>query len=296
MPKNDSGKADESNQRPMSLTKDFDFQGHRGCRGLLPENSIPGFLHALDLGVTTLEMDVVITGDKQVILSHEPFFSHLICTDSSGKPIPEFSEMDHQIYQMTFEETQKYDCGLSDHPWFPYQKKMPTTKPLLSTVIEAAELHANSTGRALQYYNIETKITPQGDNILHPGPEEFSQLLLNVISEKGIQSRTIIQSFDIRTLQYIQKEYPDIKLAILVENQAGPKKNLEWLGFVPDIYSPEHSLVNKDLVEFCREQKMKLIPWTVNDTADMKALIELGVDGIISDYPDRFATFRPAGN
>lgn len=296
MPISDSGKASDSNQKRMQVSNDFDFQGHRGCRGLLPENSIEGFLYALDLGVTTLEMDVVITADKKVILSHEPFFSHLICRDPSGNPISETSEKEHRIFQMTFAETQNYDCGSSDHPWFPDQKNIPSTKPLLLSVIDTAELHATSKGRPLPYYNIETKSTPEGDHTMHPGPEEFSQLLLDVVFEKGIQNRTIIQSFDIRTLQYIHEKYPDIKLAILVENQAGAEKNLESLGFVPDVYSPEHVLVDKDLVEFCRVQKMKLIPWTVNDKAEMKALIVLGVDGIISDYPDRFIDFLPAGN
>ena len=107
--------------------KSIDYQGHRGCRGLLPENTIPAFKKALDLGVKTLEMDVVITKDKQVILSHEPWFSHEIALDPEGNPIQLETETSHRIYQMTFEETQNYDVGSKDHPRFPEQEKMEIT-------------------------------------------------------------------------------------------------------------------------------------------------------------------------
>ncbi|MCA1763739.1 MAG: hypothetical protein LC664_12225 [Flavobacteriales bacterium] len=128
-----------------NLKKDqIDFQGHRGCRGLYPENTLRGFMHALDLGVTTLEMDVVITKDKKVILSHEPWFSHLISTDSTGRPIDEENERNHAIYQMTFAETQKYDVGQKEHPWFPEQKPIPAQKPLLA--IHSQKIPGHQTG------------------------------------------------------------------------------------------------------------------------------------------------------
>lgn len=269
-------------------TEEFDFEGHRGCRGLMPENTIPGFLYALDLGVTTLEMDVVITQDEKVICSHDPWFSHEIALDSIGQEILKSNEKDYNIFEMAYKETQNFDVGTKPHERFPDQEKFAVTKPLLTDVIEQAEQHASKTGRALPFYNIETKCTPETDNIFHPAPAKFSDLLLEVILEKGISDRTIIQSFDIRTLKYIREHYPKIKVALLVENTLGISQNLDNLGFLPEIYSPDFSLVNADLIAFCHARNIQVIPWTVNEVSDMKRLIALGVDGLITDYPNRF--------
>ncbi len=290
LPENNESRVDVTNTEEFR----FDFQGHRGCRGLLPENSIPGFLHALDLGVTTLEMDVVITADGKVILSHEPWFSHEICRrqrspyGKGSEPIDEKDERNHLIYAMTYEETKQYDCGNWGHPKFPEQAPLSVSKPLLSDVIRAADARAAETGRALPFFNIETKSAPQGDGSMHPAPEEFSLLLAETLEELGVADRCIVQSFDVRTLQYFHTHHPEITLALLVENGFSPSENLEILGFTPDIYSPYYHLTDEALVEFCRRQNMKLIPWTVNDAADMRKLIEMGVHGLISDYPDRY--------
>jgi glycerophosphoryl diester phosphodiesterase len=265
-----------------------DLQGHRGARGLMPENTWPGFKKALDLGVNTLEMDVVITGDDRVVVSHEPWFSHEIALDPNGSPIPASEERSHRIFEMTFEETQRYDCGTKPHPRFPDQVKMNVTKPLLSTVIDSAEAHSKKTRRALPQYNIETKCTPEGDGIFHPDPEKFVDLLVEVIKEKGVEDRVIIQSFDFRTLRVARSKYPDIRLAMLIETEGKPSDHLNELGFTPDIYSPDYHLVNEELISFANEKGMKVIPWTVNDPSEMRRLIEMGVDGIITDYPDRF--------
>lgn len=284
-------KEDKVNKERKEINE-LDLQGHRGCRGLYPENTLEGFIHALDLGVTTLEMDVVITKDRKVLLSHEPWFSHEISTDSSGNSIFKANERDHAIFSMTFAETQNYDVGQKGNPRFPDQKKIAAQKPLLVNVISASEAHAKKTGRPLPFYNIETKCHPAGDDVFHPGPEEFSDLLMGVVAQNGIKDRTIVQSFDVRTLQYIRENYPETKLALLIENDHDPEENLNNIGFTPEIYSPDYELVDAALVEFCRERKMELIPWTVNDLDEMQKLINLGVDGIISDYPDKFGKLK----
>ncbi len=268
-------------------TKKLDFQGHRGSRGLLPENTIPAFLKALDLGVTTLEMDVVITKDHKVILSHEPWFSHEIALDPEGNTISEEEERSHRIFDMEYSETQGYDVGSKPHPRFPDQEKMRVAKPLLSEVIAKAEEHAKNASRSLPFYNIETKSLPVGDSIFHPKPEEFVDLLVSVVKNAGVADRTIIQSFDVRTLQVAHQKYPELKLALLVENSESPEENLRVLGFTPDIYSPDFTLVNKELIAFARQKEMQVIPWTVNEREEMNELIEMGVDGLITDYPDR---------
>jgi glycerophosphoryl diester phosphodiesterase len=279
-------KIEDEKKEPMQ-SKEIDIQGHRGCRGLYPENTIPGFIHALDLGVHTLEMDVVITKDSLVLCSHEPWFSHEIALTPDGGEISQEEELNHRIYDLNYSETQAYDCGSKPHPRFPDQIKMKINKPLLSAVIDSAEAHSKKTGRPLPFYNIETKSRPEGDGTFHPDPATFSELLIQVLIEKGIEDRSIIQSFDPRTLQYIHARYPDFALALLVENNDDPAEMIANLGFIPAIYSPDYNLVDKSLISFCEEKKMKCIPWTVNTVEESKVLINFGVDGIITDYPDR---------
>lgn len=274
----------------QSINRQFDKQGHRGSRGLMPENTIPAMLKAIDLGVTTLETDVVITADKQVILSHEPFFNHEITTKPDGSFVAEAEEKQLNIYQMNFATVAKYDVGLKFVTRFPQQEKLAVAKPLLSAMIDSVEAYCINKGKPLPQYNIETKSQPATDGIYHPPPDVFVELVVAVVLSKGIQSRTIIQSFDIRTLQYLNKAYPTIQTALLVEDT--DKKSLalqlQQLGFIPSIYSPHFSLVTPLLVKQCKDASIRLIPWTVNDRQKIKELRTLGVDGIISDYPDLF--------
>jgi glycerophosphoryl diester phosphodiesterase len=273
---------------PMDLTQ-IDIQGHRGCRGLLPENTLPAFIKALDLGVNTLELDVVISGDGQVVVSHEPFFNHEISTGPEGLEITGENEKLHNLYEMSYDEIGRYDVGLKAHPRFPDQEKKAVHKPLLIEVIESAEEHAKATGRPAPRYNIETKLKPETDEQFHPGPEYFVELLMEVLAPWNMSDRITIQSFDPRTLQVIKRGYADndLSLALLIENEDGLATNLDRLGFIPDIYSPWFKLVDEALVEAVHEKNMLLIPWTLNEVAEFERALNLGVDGIITDYPDR---------
>jgi glycerophosphoryl diester phosphodiesterase len=269
----------------------FDKQGHRGCRGLFPENTIPGMLKAIDFGVTTLEMDAVITADSQVILSHEPFFNHEITTRADGSGVTEGEEKDLNIYKMTYAETQKFDVGMKPHTRFPAQRKMAAAKPLLADVIDSAEAYLKQKRLPPVGYNIETKCKPETDNLFHPEPQAFVRLLVSVIRAKGIESRTVIQSFDIRTLQVVQRHYSGLKTALLIEDydKRTFAEQLAALGFQPTIYSPHYSLVNTALVQQCNKAGIQLIPWTVNEKEEIVRLKAVGVDGIITDYPNLFA-------
>jgi len=142
----------------------------------------------------------------------------------------------------------------------------------------------------LPWYNIETKTDPELDSVFHPMPVEFVDLLMSVILEKGIGERTIIQSFDFRTLQYLHQKYPSIKTSMLVEgfDKRSLGEQISALGFTPAIYSPEYTLVNDGLVTKCHQQNIRIVPWTVNDRATIDKLKKMGVDGIITDYPDLF--------
>ncbi len=272
----------------------FDLQGHRGCRGLMPENTIPAFLKAIDLHVITLEMDAIITKDGQVIISHEPFFNHEMTTKPNGDFIDEKDEHNYNIYKMDYAETQRYDIGLKPHPRFLQQQKLAAHKPLLSAVIDSAEAKIKALNLPPIYYNIETKSKPETDNIYHPKPEVFVDLIMAIVISKHIEERVIIQSFDTRTLRYLHLKYPTIKTALLIEDFDKKQFALQLkdLGFIPTIYSPEQSLVTPLLVKQCKDVGIKLIPWTVNDIAKMQALKVMGVDGFISDYPNLYSQLK----
>ena len=276
--------------------RSIDWQGHRGCRGLYPENTIQAMLKAIDLGVSTLELDVVITKDKQVILSHEPFMSAEISTNPEGKYITAAQEKTYNIYQLDYAAVQTWDVGLKPHPRFPQQEKTPSKKPLLFDVIDAVEAYTRMHNIPPVQYNIETKSDPEGDDTYHPKPAEFVSLLLDVIQGKGIATRTIIQSFDVRTIQLVHAQYPEIKTAFLVE-ETSPKKlktQLNALGFIPTIFSPAYQFVDQKLVNSCHRKGMHVIVWTVNTLPEMQKMLDLGVDGIISDYPNLFSAIKLA--
>lgn len=274
----------------MAYSKDFDLQGHRGARGLFPENSIEAFMAALDLQVNTLEMDVVISADGQVVVSHEPWIDHLICWDLEDRPVPEGKALN--IYQMPYSEVTNYNCGSQPHPDFPQQTKVPTFKPLLSEVIAEAENFTAEVELDPVWYNIEIKSTPDGDGIFHPEPKEFAALVLDVVRKGGIAERTIIQSFDVRALREVKAADPSMPVALLLSETEGFERDLENLGFVPEIYSPYYRIVDRQMVENCHANNIRIIPWTVNDEDDMVELLEMGVDGLITDYPDIALTLK----
>ena len=273
-----------------STSQKFNTQGHRGCRGLIPENTIPAMLYALELGVVTVEMDVCISKDKQVFLSHEPYFNHLITTTPTGNFIEENEEHIYNLYNMFYEEIISYDVGLKQHSQFPNQQKLPACKPLLSEVFHSIKQQIFTDTRPFPFFNIEIKCLPETDNIYHPEPAIFVELVMKVIMEAAMEKQVNLQSFDFRCLQYIHQYYPKIPIALLIEadDKRSFKDQIKALGFLPDIYSPEQSLVTEALIKDCHHQKINIIPWTVNDLNKMQSLKNMGVDGIISDYPDLF--------
>ena len=270
----------------------FDVQGHRGARGLYPENTIPAFIAALDSGVTTVEMDVVITKDRQVVVSHEPWMSSAICLDSSGRTFSTKEEKNLNIFTLTYDEVKSFDCGSKGNEKFPEQRKMKVSKPLLSDVIGAVEDHIRSYTRYEVDYNIEIKSSAEGDGKEHPGVEEFSDLVYTLIDEYLPMNRVVIQSFDFRVLKYWHTKYPHVRLAALVENLRSVDANLDELGFNPSVYSPYYKLINKEKVNHLRRKKIRVIPWTVNEEKEMILLRGMGVDGFITDYPDRARKYK----
>lgn len=262
----------------------WDLQGHRGARGLAPENTLPSFLAALDHGVDTIELDVVVSQDGRLVVSHEPWFNRVICDIPDG--------LDTNLYRLPYADIAKVDCGSLGHPRFPNQVAQPAFKPLLEEVIRRLESETADSTRNPLWYNIETKIQPGWDDVFTPPADSFAVLLVKAIRDLGITDRSIIQSFDVRTLQAVRREAPEIQIALLVENFDGYEANVKRLGFKPDIYSPSYMLVDEDLRKLTELERVRLIPWTVNTLADMRRLLDLDVDGLITDYPDSAALLR----
>jgi glycerophosphoryl diester phosphodiesterase len=278
--------------KQTAMPDTFDKQGHRGCRGLMPENTIAAMYSAIDLGVTTLEMDVVITADRQVLVSHEPWMGHEIATKPDGSVVTEVEERQLNIYKMTVAEAQRYDVGLKPHPRFPQQEKIAAVKPLLSALIDSVKNYCSERRIAVPYFNIEIKSLPVGDGVYHPAPNEFARLVMEVILDKKLEKHTIIQSFDMRSLNAVHTGWPKMVTALLMEDTDTRtiKKQLTDLGYKPEIYSPHYKLVTPEVIRYCHSKKIKVIPWTVNTQQEMTRLISLGVDGVISDYPNLIPT------
>ncbi|MEL6658404.1 MAG: glycerophosphodiester phosphodiesterase family protein [Bacteroidota bacterium] len=277
------------NDSPTTISvPDFDWQGHRGARGLLPENTVPAFLRALEFPkVTTLELDLAVSKDRELIVSHEPWMSALICSHPDGSAVTEEEEKNLRIFEMTTAQVQAFDCGQRGNTNFPGQAAQALYKPTLTEVVEAAEEKAKALDRPLPFYNIEIKSLPEYDGLFTPEPSTFAALLIRELTRLGIVERTTVQSFDIRSLQAMKEQAPKQRLAYLIANRNSLETNMELLGFTPDIYSPYFLLCTPDLVDSLHQQNMQLIPWTVNETEQMNDLIEMGVDGIITDYPNR---------
>jgi glycerophosphoryl diester phosphodiesterase len=276
----------QPNQNNM-ITKTFDIEGHRGCRGLMPENTIPAFLKAMDLKVNTLEMDLAITADKQVIVSHEPYFRAGISMDPNGIPITKEDQLNHNMYQMTYDSIKKYDVGTLPDSNHPDRANVAAYRPLFSEVVRTVKEYCTQHDRGLPDFNIEIKREPQYDNLYHPAVEEFVDLVLAQVDQLGISDQTIIQSFDLESLQITKQKSPNLRLALLIENEDSPQVNVEKLGFIPEIYSCYFKLIDQSLMDYCKINNIAVIPWTVNKNEDIKAMIDMGVDGIISDYPNR---------
>jgi glycerophosphoryl diester phosphodiesterase len=296
-----------------------EVQGHRGARGLAPENTLPAFEKALALGVDTLELDVGVTRDGVVVVGHDPALNPDITRGPEGQWL---AAKGPAIHALTFEELSRYDVGRLK-PGSGYAARYPaqvavdgTRMPRLADVFELVR----RSGKEKVRFNIETKLSPLAPTETLP-PEAFARALIAEIRKAGLQSRSTIQSFDWRTLQVVQREAPEIPTAYLTAQQrwldnvcTGPAANTPatppaqcaespWTagfhlrdhGSVPRLvkaaggrtWSPSYTDLDEARLAEAKSLGLKVIVWTVNDPIQIKRMIDLGVDGIISDFPDR---------
>ncbi len=274
-------------REPFVKKGQVDLEAHQGGCGLCPCNTITAFINAVKLGVNTLEMDAVISKDNLVLISHDQFMDFTMRTPQGKDDITKENQLQYNIFTMPYDSVRKYDAGSRANPYFPKQRKLVTYKPLLAEVIDSVEQYVKAHGLPPVKYNIEVK-SLRGDNVYHPAPGPFTDLIVKVISDKNIMNRVVIQSFDIRALQYLHAHYPAFRTSYLVgvSNKGSVQDNINRLGFVPDVYSPEFPMVTAATVEQVHGMGMNLIPWTIDKKEDMANIIRLGVDGVITNYPD----------
>ena len=270
----------------------FDKQAHRGGRGLMPENTIASEKNAINYDCT-MEMDLQMSKDKKIVVSHDSYFNSDFCLSPEGKTMTKKDGRSRLIYDMPYDSVAKYDVGIKPYPDFPRQEKIHAIKPLLSVLIDSTEAYGKQLHH-INHYNIEIKSSPENDGKTYSTLEEYIDSAMKIIIDKGIATRTMMQSFDVRALRIIHQKYPTIEISFLVD--ASNKKTVEGyineLGFKPDVFSPEFPLVTESLVKAFHKKNILVIPWTPDTLEDIQRLKDLGVDGAITDYPDLYSRLK----
>jgi glycerophosphoryl diester phosphodiesterase len=259
---------------PMLSTAAVLVHGHRGARAVLPENTMPAFEHAISVGADVLELDLAVTKDNVVVVSHDPHVNTTICKDAPPKAV---------IRQMTLSELKRFDCGARKNPAFPKQKVVPGTSiPTLDEVLSLAP-------RGKFGFNVETKLSPKFPE-LAPSPEEFARLVFELVKKHDLISRVTLQSFDFRTLRAMKKLAPTMRLAALYE---GAPKSFVAIAREAGatVISPQYKLVTKAEVDAAHQARLTVIPWTPNTREEWRRLIDCGVDEIITDDPAELIAF-----
>lgn len=272
-----------------SSSNNFDEQAHRGGTGLMPENTIESGKNAIDYK-STIEMDLQMTKDKKIVVSHDAYMNSLFCLTPRGNTMTKDEGQNRLIYDMPYDSVAQYDCGSKPHPDFPEQKKRHTVKPLFDVLIDSLEAYAKNKNHQNQY-NIELKTSPSQDGKTYSSLGEYVDSVLTIIRKKKIASRTMIQSFDVRALQMVHEKWPDVKISYLVgkKDKKSVDGYIEELGFKPDIFSPNYYLCTKESVKEFHDKGIRVIPWTPNTVEEMQELKDMGVDGMITDYPNYYS-------
>ena len=257
------------------LASDVLIHGHRGARAVRPENTIPAFEYAISAGVDVLELDLAVTSDNVLVVSHDPHVNPVLCKDAPPKLA---------IRELTLEELRRFDCGALANPAFPKQEPVPgTTIPTLGEVFALSN-------RGDFEFNIETKIFAKEPQ-LAPSPEDFARLVFEMVTRHRLEDRVILQSFDFRTLHAMKKLSSKIRLSALYE---GPAKSFVSIAREAgaQIISPQYKLVTKPQVDAAHKAGLQVVPWTANTPEAWQRLLDCGVDAIITDDPAELIAFR----
>ena len=272
----------------VDMSDYIDVQAHRGGAGLMPENTIEAMKNALDMGVNTLELDLQVSADGQVVVSHDPYFHHRYATRPDGTPVRKEDKKEY-IYRMPYSEVAKYDVGKRPSDVWPEKACIETVKPLASDLIDFVENYTKENGMSPVRYNIEIKSKDaDGESINWPAYDSFVRSCALLLHSKDLGDRLVVQSFDVRALEYMKERYPEFILSYLVDAKEPDFDTfMKKLKITPEWLSPHHSITTEEMVKKCHEKGMKIVPWTVDAPEDIKRMIDLKVDAIISNYPDR---------
>ncbi|WP_169578129.1 glycerophosphodiester phosphodiesterase family protein [Salinimicrobium xinjiangense] len=271
----------------QSSAQNLEVIGHRGHVSTYPENTVEGFISLLDTGAEALELDLVISADKEVVVSHEPYMAAAYMSKPDGSRIKKSEEKTYQLYGMTYDSIRRFDSGSRFNLKFPFQKRIPTYKPLLREVFSKIEAHSNQHEHPGLKYYLELKSQPSEYGITQPPPGEFAQLVMEVVQKNNMEQRVILQSFDAQLLNEVHKKYPQVTTSFLLYKKS-IEEGLSELDFQPDIISPYFKQIkNRERVLQLQKQGFKVLPWTVNRKLHIKRMMNYGVDGIISDYPEK---------
>jgi len=271
-----------------SAKPQIDLQAHRGGAGLMPENTISAMKNAIDLGkIGTLEFDLQLSADGKVVVSHDNYFHPRYSTRPDGTLIQKEDPKEY-LFTMPYDSITKYDVGMRFVERWPSQAKVAEVKPLASDLIDFAEKYASEVHHAPLGYNIEIKSTKgEGEGTLWPDYREFCDKCMEVLLSKKLGDRLIVQTFDTRALEYLHENYPGTILSYLTEEETDIETILSQISFKPDWWSPNYEVVTPENVAYCHERGFKVVPWTVDDPAEIRRMADCGADAIISNYPDR---------
>ena len=265
---------------------------HRGGAAIYPENTIPAMLHAVEIGVPMLELDLHVTRDSQVVVSHDAYMNPIKALKPNGDNIPVDSARMYSIYSMTYDSLKRYDVGSRPNPAFPNRKNLKCSVPLVSDLIDSVEHSTQSKGLCPVGYNIEIKSWPDKDGIYSPDYRTFADLCMRVLLSKNLGDRLLLQCFDPRTLNYVHEKYPNVRLSYLVEDMTVDFDELmKRINFVPQVISPNHAMVDSAFMDKSRKLGMEVAPWTVDEKDEILRLRTLGVDAIITNRPDSVMTW-----
>ena len=282
--------APDGRQWTQTLTTNtyIDLQAHRGGAGLMPENTFSSMKKAIDLKVNTLEFDLHISSDGQVVVSHDSYFHYRYATRPDGSAVKK-GEPKEYLYTMPYDSIKRYEVGLKFVDRWPTQQKLSEHKPLASDLIDFAEKYAAEKGVSPMRYNIEIKSREgKGEGKNWPEYHEFVDKCLPLLISKNLGDRLVAQCFDVRALEYMHQKYPQVKLSYLTdEDEKEISAILSNLSFQPEWWSPHFSVVTKENVAYCHAMGIKVVPWTVDEVEDIRKIADCGVDAIISNYPDR---------
>ena len=267
----------------------FSAEAHRGGRGLMPENTIPAMLFTLkNYPVTTLEMDTHITKDGEVVVTHDDYLSRAFTLLPNGSEIPKADAKKYAVYQLNYDNLKSFIVGAKPYDAFPQQQQVKSYIPRLGDLIDSVQHYIKSNHKKQCFYDIEIKSTVKGDDVLHPKPEKFAELVLAVVKRKGILNYTVIQSFDKRALQFIHQKYPEVRLNYLVNNNKSYEEHIEELGFKPFIIGASYKDFNPEIIGNAHAYGVKVLTATVNTQEEIEKLKALKIDGIMTDYPNLF--------